>query len=248
MSSDRPHRRGPMSAVTEVRELSIAQKALLVCGILASVLYAAMLLVVPMRWEGYSSLSQTVSELSAIGAPTRSLWVALGRVYTLFAIAFGLGVWASAGANRRLRIAGVMLIVQSIAGNFWPPMHLRGFAPTLTDALHVAFAMAWLLLMLLAMAFAAAALGKRFRLYSLATLAVFILFGTLSGMDGPQVAANLPTPWVGLWERINIGASLVWVVVLAITLLLRRTRSRDQGPGAEEIRDMLRAPASAGVS
>ena len=243
-----------MSAVTEVGELSIAQKTLLVCGILASVLYAAMLVLVPMRWEGYSSISQTVSELSAIGAPTRSLWVTLGRVYTLFAIAFGLGVWASAGVNRRLRMAGAMLIVQSIAGNFWPPMHLRGSAPTLTDALHVVFAMAWLLLMLAAMAFAAAALGKRFRLYSLATLAVFIIFGTLSGMDGPRVAANLPTPWVGLWERINIGASLVWVVVLATTLLLRRTRNGEAGTGAEGMNDTLpatelgRSPTAAGAA
>jgi hypothetical protein len=39
-------------------------------------------------------------------------------------------------------------------------------------------------------------------------------------MDGPRIAANLPTPWVGLWERINIGAFLLWVIVLA-TMLLR---------------------------
>lgn len=212
-----------MSAVTEFRELSIAQKTLLLCGILASVLYAAMLVIVPMRWTGYSSVSQTVSELSAIGAPSRSLWVSLARVYTVLAIAFGSGIWAVAGPNRKLRAAGAVLIAQSIAGIFWPPMHLRGTAPTLTDALHVAFAMLWLLLTLLAMGFAAAALGKRFRVYSLTTLAVFIVFGTLSGMDGPRVAANLPTPWVGVWERINIGASLVWVVVFALALLRRGT-------------------------
>jgi hypothetical protein len=33
------------------------------------------------------------------------------------------------------------------------------------------------------------------------------------------VQANLPTPLVGLWERINISVFLVWVVVLAIVLL-----------------------------
>jgi hypothetical protein len=66
---------------------------LLACGVLASLFYAAMLVVVPMRWEGYSSASQTVSELSAIGAPTRSLWVALAVVYTLLLVAFG---WRSA--------------------------------------------------------------------------------------------------------------------------------------------------------
>ena len=38
---------------------------------------------VAMQWENYSSVSQTVSELSAIDAPTRPLWVPLGIVYTL---------------------------------------------------------------------------------------------------------------------------------------------------------------------
>src|SRR5690242_20431008 len=152
-----------MSAVTEVRQSSMVQRTLLVCGIVASLLYATMLVFVPMRWDGYSSVSQTVSELSAIGAPTRSLWVALARIYTLFAIAFGIGVWASAGLNRRLRLAGIVLVVQSVVGIFWPPMHLRGAPTTLTDTLHITFAMAWLLLMLLSMAFAAAALGTRFR-------------------------------------------------------------------------------------
>lgn len=218
-----------MSTVTEVRELSIAQRALLVCGILASLLYAAMLVFVPMQWNGYSSASQTVSELSAIGAPTRSLWVTLARMYTLLAITFGFGVWATAGLNRRLRIAGAVLIVQGATGSFWPPMHLRGTATTLTDTLHIVFAMAWLLLMLLAMAFAAAALGKRFRVYSIATIGIFVVFGTLSGIDGPRISANLPTPWVGVWERINIGASLIWVVVFAITLLLRGNGGPETG-------------------
>jgi len=34
-----------------------------------------------------------------------------------------------------------------------------------------------------------------------------------------RVGADLSTPWVGIWERINIGVFLLWVVVLAITLL-----------------------------
>ena len=53
-------------------------KMLLVCGILSSLLYVAMNVIVPMQWPGYSSASRVISELSAIGAPTRSLWVVLG--------------------------------------------------------------------------------------------------------------------------------------------------------------------------
>jgi hypothetical protein len=38
-------------------------------------------------------------------------------------------------------------------------------------------------------------------------------------VDAPRLAASLLTPWVGVWERINIGVFLVWVVVLAVALL-----------------------------
>lgn len=237
-----------MSTVAGVS--SLTRRTLLFCGVLAALMYAAMLVFVPMRWAGYSSAAQTVSELSAIGAPTRSLWVALGRVYNLLAFAFGLGVWLSAERSRRLRVVGGVLIAQCVVNLFWPPMHLRGMATTLTDTMHAAFAMAWLFLTLLSMAFAAAAFGKWFRIYSAATLGIFVVFGTLSGIQGPRIAANLPTPSIGIWERINIGASLLWVIVFAVLLLRRarlgatsRTRvgatERVQGivaPGFEEVR------------
>jgi hypothetical protein len=79
---------------------------LLVCGVLSSFVYAAMLVFVAMQWESYSSISQTVSELSALGAPTRQLWVRIAICYTLLVIAFGWGVWKSPGRIRALRIVG----------------------------------------------------------------------------------------------------------------------------------------------
>jgi len=196
-------------------------RALLVCGLLSSVLYVVMNVFVAMRWEGYSSASQTVSELSAIGAPTRPLWVALGALYTLLVIAFGGGVWASAREHRRLRVVGGLLIAYGVTSMLWPfvPMHLRGAQATLSDALHIALAMVTVALMLLAMGFGAAALGKRFRLYSIATMVTLALFGALTATDAPRIAANLPTPWMGVWERLNIAAFLLWIVVLDIAIL-----------------------------
>lgn len=192
---------------------------LLVCGIYAALLYTAMLFFVPMAWEGYSSESQTVSELSALGAPTRPLWVTLGLVYTALVVAFGWGVRRSAGSSRHLRVAGGLIVASGAIGLFWPPMHLRGAEPTLTDTLHIAVAIAWNVLAVATVVLAAAALGGRFRLYSGATLAIFLVFGALTGLEGPRIAANLPTPWVGVWERILVAAWLLWTVVLAVVLL-----------------------------
>jgi hypothetical protein len=88
--------------------------------------------------------------------------------------------------------------------------------------------------MLVIIGFGAAAFGRRFRLYSGATVAVFAVFGALTIPDGARIAANLPTPWVGVWERINIGASLLWLVVFAAALLRRPwyQRTADGGTGS----------------
>jgi hypothetical protein len=59
-----------------------------------------MLVVVPMQYAGYSSASQTVSELSAVDAPSRWLWISLGLVWGVLYAAFGWGVWRTAGENR----------------------------------------------------------------------------------------------------------------------------------------------------
>jgi hypothetical protein len=61
------------------------RKALLVCGIVSSLLYGAMIGAI--RFEGYSLVSQVPSELTAIGAPTRTLWMWLGSAYTVLVAA-----------------------------------------------------------------------------------------------------------------------------------------------------------------
>jgi hypothetical protein len=55
------------------------RRALLACGIAASLLYAAMLVFIPAQWPGHRSAAHTVSELSANRAP-RPLRVAPWRL------------------------------------------------------------------------------------------------------------------------------------------------------------------------
>jgi hypothetical protein len=206
----------------------VLRKILLICGILATLLYVAMNVFIPMRWEGYSCASQTVSELSAVDAPTRPLWFVPGVIYTLLMAAFGFGVWQSAARNRPLRIAGILFIINGIIGLFWPPMHQRDVLAagggTLTDTMHIIFSFVTVFLFLLEMGFGAAAFGKRFRMYSFATILIALAFGVLTGLDSPGISANSPTPWIGVWERINIGVYLVWVVVLTVILLRAEKR------------------------
>jgi len=216
------------------------------CGVASSFLYVAMNLIVARQWVGYSSWSQTISELSAIGAPTRPLWVALGIVHTLLVTAFGWGVRVAAGDNRRLRAAGTLLAVHGALGVLWvfAPMHLR---PVLAagggnaaDTLHLTFAVVTELFFLSALALAAAALGAAFRIYSVATMVLLVALAVPVFQAAPRVAANLPTPLLGLWERLDVGVFLLWVLVLATVLLVRGRVSLTRGAVVARYRGSVR--------
>lgn len=202
------------------------RKTLLACGIASSLLFGFMIWAI--RYEGYSPISQVPSELTAIGAPTRELWARLGWIYTVLLIAFGWGVWQSAGRRRSLRIAaGVILAFASLA-LLWPfaAMHQREVlaagGATTSDILHQVLGGVTVFLMFLLIGFGATAFGRRFRRYSIASVVMVLVFGALTFLEAPRVQANLPTPWIGLWERINITVFLLWVSALAAMLLRRR--------------------------
>ncbi|MBD0288840.1 MAG: hypothetical protein ICV79_25955, partial [Flavisolibacter sp.] len=54
---------------------------------------------------------------------------------------------------------------------------------------------------------------------TIASIALHVVFGILTFSEAPNIATNGPTPMIGIWERINIGIFMVWVIVLAIVLL-----------------------------
>ena len=176
------------------------------------------------RYDGYSPISQVPSELTAIGAPTRALWARLGWIYTVLVTAFGIGVWQSAGGDRAVRIVGGLVLAYASLGLLWPfaAMHQREVLAagggTLSDTLHVVLGAVTVFLMFLAIGLGASAFGKPFRLYSIATIVVLLTFGGLTFLEAPRLQANQPTPWIGLWERINITVFLLWVVMLGAVL------------------------------
>ena len=199
----------------------MTRKALLLCGIAGSLIYVAADVLGALTWEGYSYVSQSISELSGIGAPSRPLVVPFFLAYAVLSIAFGLGVWRSASGKRSLRVLGGLLVgygIVCLTGPF-TPMHLRGAERTLTDRLHILSTIVDVLFILFMVRFAAAAFGQRFRRYSFATIVVVFGFGLLGGFYGPRLEAGLPTPGLGVIERISVFAFLLWTSVLAIHLL-----------------------------
>jgi hypothetical protein len=194
--------------------------ALLGCGALASLLYMASDLIGSLSWVGYSPLSQAFSELNAIGAPTRGLMLLLLAIDNVLLLAFGSGLLAARGRKAQ-RIAGSLVIANAVAGLSLPlfPMHVRGTGPAGGDLGHILLTIVTVALIILVFCFGAFAHGRAFRLYSFATLLVVVGFGAWAGMDGARLAAGEPTPWLGLKERVNIYAYIVWNAAFSIAAL-----------------------------
>lgn len=196
-------------------------KVLLGCGVVAALAYLGTDITAAAGYAGYSYVNQAVSELTAIGSPVRDFAVSLFTVHGVLQLAFGIGIWLAAGQRHNLRLVGAMMMAIGVLDLFayFAPMHVRGSEVTFSDTMHIVLTVATVALILGAIGFGAVALGPRFRLFSFATLAVVILFGTAAGAQGSRVAAGLPTPWFGLLERANIYGYMLWMAVLAVTLL-----------------------------
>jgi Protein of unknown function (DUF998) len=86
------------------------KRVLLICGILAPLIYIGSDIVACMSWEGYSFLSQAVSELRGIGAQTREFLIPVLTIYAVLEILFGIGIWMVARQKRALRVTGALFI------------------------------------------------------------------------------------------------------------------------------------------
>jgi len=113
----------------------VLRRILLFCGVLSPLMYAMADVLAGMRWDGFSFRDQTISELGAIGAPSRVLFSILLIPTYLLLIAFGAGVWQSAAARRTVRMVGALLIgfgVLALTVGQFVPMRPRGTEHGLT--------------------------------------------------------------------------------------------------------------------
>jgi hypothetical protein len=196
-------------------------RSLLLCGLLSSVLYVAIDFVGALSYPGYDYSAQAISEMSAIGAPTTDLLAPLYRVWSLLFLAFTAGVWTVGRMRHPLRwCAGLMIAVAVVGSGFSLfPMTQRSAAPTFSDTMHLVVAGATMLLLSGAILAGGMAFERGFRRYSAATVGVMLVFFVQTMRDVPSVAADLPTPYMGLNERVSMVAWLLWIAALSVQVL-----------------------------
>lgn len=171
-----------------------------------------------MQWEGYDWTARMVSDLLAVSAPTRSFIVMPHIVYNLLIFALGIGVLLHRG-NRAIAGTGIILMVYaavSMLGLLAFPLDYNAEGAAATMHMVVTFVL--IILMFLFIGFAAAGSGRCFRIYSIVTVVLILGGSTFAGAQIPRIEAGLPTPGLGVFERLSIYAMLLWVAVFALSL------------------------------
>ena len=207
-------------------------------GIVSSAVYIAVDLIASRRYAGYTWRDFSYSELLSPGSPVRRFVIVASVIpYDLLVLGLAAGVWQTTSHRRDAHRTGAALagyaIIGSLGGIVFPAAR-RGDEIPFRNAMHIPATAAMSVSLLLGMVFGARLLGPRFRRYSHGTIAVLLVFGGLTGARGGDIAANRATPWLGVEERVNIYATMLWLAALGLGLLLAEHGAAEgrEGPAA----------------
>jgi hypothetical membrane protein len=203
-------------------------KLLLLCGILAPVLYVFTVLLGGAIRPGYSHVSQAVSDLIATDALNKPLLDLLFTLYNLLTIAFAMGLlqYVRSDHQNSRKVFGTLgalaVVAQGIFGLmtlFFPePAGGMSVAITSVGTMHIVFAglsslTTMLAILLMGFWFRDSERLHGYGMYSFFSVAAVFLSG---GLAAYSVATQSPV--AGLLERITIGGFLQWLLVIALKL------------------------------
>lgn len=193
---------------------------LIVMGLLAPLLYGAIVIVGAAIRPGYRHVANAVSELVEWHAPHRLPLNVTFFAYNLLTIGFGLGMTVLA-ANPTIRLSGWILAANGALGlaMSWFPMDPIGSPSTARGKGHLVIAALMSLgsmatILLFAIGCASVPGWAGISVYSYVSFAVVLMTGAVAALS-----AGGHWPTMGLWERLTIGGYLQWQAVLAIAFL-----------------------------
>jgi hypothetical protein len=224
--------KGEPSMDTSADLPNMLQKLLLLCGVLAPLLYLGTDWLAGRVLKGYSFAAQSMSELSAAGSPTRSLVVSLTLVASVLMIAFGVGIWQAADQTLFPRVVAGFVIGNAALGliaTIFFPTHF-GVRPDFGSP-GVIIMFFSVVCFVLAMVFGAAAFSGWLRILSIGIPASYILLAILRFATTASASAEEAAALIGAQERTMVYSFLVWVMALAIYLLLLSIRGMDSASG-----------------
>lgn len=190
-------------------------------GVVSFLSYAAAVIFSPLGYPGYDRMSQAVSDLSAINAPSRVLWNQLSCLYGVCGLIsiMMVCVFIQDKLNKTLRIGIYTFAAMnwvSYVGYALFPLSTGGYTGTFQDIMHVYAITIPVVLLSIASLVLIMAGGYKKRYYrSLAIWATIALSTMFLGAIGTNVA---PLEYFGIFERFSVFAATGFNAVLGLYL------------------------------
>ena len=197
-----------------------SNKAFAICGIIAPISYLSLAIIGGLLRPGYSHITHSVSELLVVGAPNKPLLLTILIIYGVLMILFPIGLHRGINEGKGSKVGPACLVVAGVlvlltATLF--PQDPGGEPVTFAGTMHVALVTSMAILSLIAiLAFwrrlKSDSLWSGYDRYSLVTFIVAITLGVIS-------VILIDSSYMGLLERLSVGAILQWIFVMAIKLV-----------------------------
>ncbi|NLV59881.1 MAG: DUF998 domain-containing protein [Clostridiales bacterium] len=206
---------------------SISQ-ILALCGFVGAIFYVGHVILGGLLWEGYSHITQTISELTGSASPYAGLLTVLTTIYGILLIACSVGVFMrfqEMGMKKTAKTGSVLLMILAVVSFFGYalfPLDPLGAMDNFQNMMHFVvtgivvlctIGSTYLIGIGLWKTRAHRSLGRFIFLCAI----VITVFGALTPMAMAQ-----GWPISGLTERINIFTLQIWISVLALYLFLGR--------------------------
>ncbi|MEA5077620.1 MAG: DUF998 domain-containing protein [Anaerolineaceae bacterium] len=192
-------------------------------GVMGFITYLLAVFISPRAYPGYDWMGQAISDLSALSAPSRELWMQIVFVSSACGLSFALltCLYAQNRLNKTLRtgiyLFAILSWVDTIGYTLFP-LTESGYAGTLQDVVHVFIVTFAVLALSITMFILFIIGGFRSKQYqSIAIIAAICLCGLIIGTVGMVVA---PLGYGGLMERICIFSSQGFSLVLGLYVFI----------------------------
>lgn len=194
-------------------------------GIIAPLFYIIPTIVGGLLRPGYSHLLNSVSDLLASGAPNKVYLMIPFTVYPILLSIFGFGLFAilkskplpvssSTGLIGFILIGASMGVLGILTMTIFPqdphgaPMTTPGTMHLVLVGIQAVSAMAAILL--IGFWFKSNGFSGHF-VYSIISFVVLVITGVIS-----MIGATQGSQYIGLFERLNVGAIMQWLIVIGI--------------------------------
>lgn len=192
-------------------------------GIVSLISYTMAVLFAPLAYPNYNWQAQAVSDLSAVDAPSLTLWNQLASLYGICEVVNVtlVCVYIQGKLNRKLRIGiyifALMLWISNVGYTMFP-LSSSGNAGTIQDIIHIyVITVAVVFLSIISLLFIIVGGMKTNKYKQLSTSALLSLLLMFIGAIGTGL---VPSEYFGIPERFSVFSVTIFNAILGIYLYL----------------------------